>query len=149
MGTWTTLIPIRWGLKYLLSANKVWGKVIFYNCVSFCSHGCWLPSMHHRPHDQEEGRGVFIWGVCIQGAGVGQTSSPWVCYRGVCIKGRGLHSGGSTSKGVSIWGGVCIQRVLSRPLPLGLPTGGLGRPLPGIHGIVWNRVNKWAVSILL
>ena len=49
---------------FLPPANKVWGKVIITNvftCVCLSTGmGVWLPSMHHRSHDQEG------WGVCIQ-----------------------------------------------------------------------------------
>ena len=55
----------------------------FYTYVSFCSQGGWLPSMHHRSHDQ----GVCIWGVCIRGVGrppryygIRSTSGKYVSY---------------------------------------------------------------------
>ena len=67
--------------------------------------------------------------------------------------GRGfLHpgGGGSASRRVLIWGrgsvssGVCIQG--ARGLHLG---GGWADPTSEIHGILWDMVNKRAVSILL
>ena len=62
-------------------ANEVWGKV-FYTCLSFCSQGqVWLPSMHHRSHDQNLGGGVCIQG-CLHLGGGGFAS------REVCIQGE-------------------------------------------------------------
>ena len=59
------------------------GTLSFYTCVSFCSQGWrgWLPSMHHRSHDQ---------GVCIQ---VGGSTSKRCVHPG-----GGLHSWGFASR---------------------------------------------------
>ena len=69
--------------------------------------GSWLPSMHHRSHDQWEGS-ASRWGrVCSQGE-EGLHPKEWgsASKGGVCVQGRGLHLRG----GVSIQGvGVCIQ----------------------------------------
>ena len=60
-------------------ANEVWGKVIFSQ-VFVCVWGgdVWLPSIHHRSHDQE---GLHPGG-------------------GSAAKGGGLHPGGYACKGV-------------------------------------------------
>ena len=48
--------------------------ILVYICVSFCSGGVWLLSMHHRSYNW----GVCIWGVCLRGGlprgGVGSAS---------------------------------------------------------------------------
>ena len=64
----------------------------FYTSVSFCSQRGWgwLPSMHHRSHDQ------------------GESASRWVCLQ------VGLPSGGSAFRWVFIQGWVCIQWVCIR-----------------------------------
>ena len=50
-------------IKYLPPANEVWGEVMFLHlCVSLFTGG-WLPSMHHRSHDQVPGGGgLSPWG---------------------------------------------------------------------------------------
>ena len=63
--------------------NEVWGKVMFYTCVSFCSQGGSLfPSMHHRSHD----RG----GLCPGGS----LSRKVSVQRGLCLGGRLCPGGG-------------------------------------------------------
>ena len=73
-------------------ANEVWGKIMFLllSVILFTRVGGWLPSMHHRSHDQGVciqaggsasreallGTGLLPEGVCILGAGVEQTP-PW------------------------------------------------------------------------
>ena len=70
-------------LLFLPPAKEVWGKVMFLHlCVILFTGGDWLPSMHHRSHDQ----GVCLWGVCL-----------WeICLWGVCIQGD-LHPGWADS----------------------------------------------------
>ena len=58
-------------LRFLPPANEVWGKVMFLHlCAILFMGGGWLPSMHHRSHDQ-----------------------------GVCLEGDGLYPGKSASRG--------------------------------------------------
>ena len=66
---------------------KFGARQCFYTCLSFCPQRGWLPSMHHRSHDQHRG-------VCLQGGLL-----PWSmgCLPLVGV-GRGLQ-----------WVGVCIQ----------------------------------------
>ena len=75
-------------LTLLPPANEVWGKVMLLYMSVILSRG-WLPSMHHRSHDQggllpggsasREGSASRGW-MCIQGGsasgGVGQTCPP-------------------------------------------------------------------------
>ena len=60
--------------------TKFGARECFYPCVSLCSQGGWLPSMHHRPHDQGVciQRGSVSRGVCIQGVGYNSPPLPWI-----------------------------------------------------------------------
>ena len=105
------------------------GNVFRGVCLSMGVGGVWLPSMHHRLHDQQflppggsasrgglhPGRGLLPGGVCIQ--------------RGVCV-GRGQ----SASRRVSIWGG---GRGWADPLKymdtMGYGQQGGGTHLTGMH----------------
>ena len=78
------------------------GYVLTPVCHSVYGEGNWLPSMYHRSHDS----------ACLH-------------QGGVCLQ-EGLHLGGSTSRGVCIEGGICMQLVGG---------GGLGRPTMGYYGI--------------
>ena len=79
-------------------ANEIWGKVIFSQAsvILFPGGGEWLPSMHHRSHDQ----GVLHPGeVCIQeglhpdgGRGVEQILSDTMVY--------GQQAGGTLPTGL-------------------------------------------------
>ena len=59
---------------YLPPANEVWGKVIFYTCLPFCSQGGGLASMHAS---------LVTWLGGLQPGGIGQT--PQVCLRGGAV----------------------------------------------------------------
>ena len=124
-------------MSLLPPAKEVGGKVMFLHVsvILFIGlGGGWLPSMHHRSHEQPPGGGGWLpsmhhWshdqGVCIQerkGVCIGG-----VCIQmdGLCIQGRDLHPGeGSASRGrgLHLRGGVCIQEVC-------MGVGWLGRPL--------------------
>ena len=83
----------------LLAANEVWGKVMFLHlCVILLRGGGWLPSMHHRSHEQ--------WGmhpevVCIQGAFClqGGSASGGVCHQGGGLPPRGVFIQGVLPRG--------------------------------------------------
>ena len=65
-------------------ANEVWCKVVFYTCVSFCLQvGGWLPSMHHRSHDQHPGR----WLPSMHHRSHEQQPVGMSASRGVCLQG--------------------------------------------------------------
>ena len=54
---------------------KFGARQCFYVCLSFCPQGGWLPSMHHRSHDQ--GGSASGGGVCIQGGEGGLHPGGW------------------------------------------------------------------------
>ena len=73
-------------------ANEVWGKVMFYTCVSLCSQGESLcPSMHHRSHDRE---GLCPGGLC-PGRSLTRGVSVW---GGALSRGRSLSGGGLSGR---------------------------------------------------
>ena len=54
---WAVRILLEWNaFLCIFTANEVWGKVIFSQACAIPSvqrgGGAWLPSMHHRSHDQ-------------------------------------------------------------------------------------------------
>ena len=119
-------------MSLLPPAKEVGGKVMFLHVsvILFIGlGGGWLPSMHHRSHEQPPGGGGWLpsmhhWShdqeVCIQER------------EGVCI-GGGLHPDGwalHPGKGSASRGGVCIQGKGSASTGRGLYPGGL-------HGGWW------------
>ena len=74
---------------FLPPANEVWGKVMFYTCLSFCSQGEGVVSQHAlqvvSQHALQQGRGVCY------------PSMP--CSGGVPGPGGGLLRGGSAPGG--------------------------------------------------
>ena len=61
------------------------GRQCFQKRVSFCSQGGWLPSMHHKSHDQHPGGGfpAYITGHMTRGS---ESRG-----KGVCIQGEGVY----------------------------------------------------------
>ena len=87
------------GLKRILITARKQNlrRLCFYTCLSFCSQGGWLPSMHQRSHDQRGSASRDLpLGVCLQG----------VLHRG------GSASAGSAPRGVCILGGVQTAQAL-------------------------------------
>ena len=73
---------------FLPPANEVWGKVMFLHLCVILFTGGWLPSMHHRSHDQGvrglDPRGSVSGGaacrgrvVCIWGDGQTPPQDTW------------------------------------------------------------------------
>ena len=86
-------------------------------CLSFCSQGVWLPSMHRRSHDQHPvglasqhalqvtwsaSSGVSF-PACITGLHPGSLPTEGVCLQGVCLQ-RGLCIWGRGSRGFANMG---------------------------------------------
>ena len=97
MTTWS-----KRNLKLIINTEVIFtdrgnGNVFNSICQSFCPVlGGWLPSMHHRSHDQE---GFCIRGVCIWGSASGGSASGVSASRGVRQTPPIMTSSGNHSSG--------------------------------------------------